>query len=94
MLVRTAVFKSTSSLIAFLLQTAADRIDASYQPKPKEQFKGRVSSTVECIFGSFKLERLLLPSGQERGALPGGCGSGYRNREHSRSGPPSLPGRR
>ena len=54
---RAAVFKSTSALLAFLLQKAADQIDASYQPKPKEQFKGRFASGVNCIFGSFELER-------------------------------------
>jgi hypothetical protein len=70
-LVRAAVFKSTSSLIAFLLQNAADRIDASYQPKPKEQFKGRVSSMIECIFGSFKLERAYYyHPGRKEGHYP------------------------
>jgi hypothetical protein len=56
-LVRTAIFKPANALIGFLLQDGADRIDASYQPKPGEQYKGRVSSTVHGIFGFFTLER-------------------------------------
>ena len=33
-LVRTAVFKSANALVGFLLQQAADRLDATYQPRP------------------------------------------------------------
>jgi hypothetical protein len=79
-LVRAAVFKSTSSLIAFLLQNAADRIDASYQPKAKEQFKGRVCSTIECIFGSFKLERAYYyHPGRKEGHYPADAALGLEN---------------
>ena len=39
-LVRTAVFQSANQLVAYLLQQAADRIDAAYQPKPGWQRKG------------------------------------------------------
>lgn len=56
-LVRTAVFQSANQLVAYLLQQAADRIDAAYQPKPGWQRKGRVSLTLHCIFGFFTLER-------------------------------------
>jgi hypothetical protein len=56
-LVRTAVFKSANDLVGCLLQTAADRIDTSYQPKPGEQRKNRESLQVQGIFGSFPLER-------------------------------------
>lgn len=57
--------------MAFLLQNAADRIDASYQPRPKEQCKGRVCSTVQCIFGSFKLERAYYyHPGRKEGHYP------------------------
>jgi len=56
-LVRTALFKPATALVAFLLQTAAEQIDAAYQAKPGEQRKGRESVTVDCIFGSFVLER-------------------------------------
>ncbi len=56
-LVRTAVFKPATALVAFVLQAAADQIDAAYQPRPGEQCKGREPVTVDCIFGSFVLER-------------------------------------
>ena len=32
--VRTAGFKSANALVGFLLQEAANRLDADYQPKP------------------------------------------------------------
>ena len=57
MLVRTAIFKPATALVAFLLQAAADQIDAAYQPKLGEQRKGRERITVDGIFGSFVLER-------------------------------------
>jgi hypothetical protein len=56
-LVRTAVFESANQLVGYLLQQAADRIDAAYQPKPGWQRKGRVPLTRDCIFGFFTLER-------------------------------------
>jgi hypothetical protein len=56
-LVRTAIFKPATALVAFLLQAAADQIDALYQPKPGEQYKGRESIRVDCVFGAFLLER-------------------------------------
>lgn len=56
-LVRTAIFKPATALVGFLLQGAAEQIDAAYQPKPGEQCKGREPITVNCIFGSFVLER-------------------------------------
>jgi hypothetical protein len=56
-LVRTAVFKSANAMVGWLLQQAADRIDAAYQPKAGQQYKGRVSLQVEGMFGSFPLER-------------------------------------
>lgn len=79
-LLRAAVFESTSTLVAFLLQRMADRIDASYQPKPKEQFKGRVWSTVQCIFGSFKLERAYYyHPGKKQGHYPVDAALGLEN---------------
>jgi len=57
MLVRTAIFKPATALVGFLLQAAAEQIDAAYQPKPGEQRKVRQSVTVDCLFGSFVLER-------------------------------------
>lgn len=56
-LVRTAIFKPANQLVAFLLQAAADQIDAAYQPKPGHHRKGRQALQVEGIFGSFRLQR-------------------------------------
>jgi len=44
-------------MVGRLLQQAADRIDAAYQPKTGQQYKGRVSLQVEGMFGQFPLER-------------------------------------
>jgi len=57
MLVRTALFQPASELVGWLLQGAADRIDAAYQPQPGEQRKGRETLQVQCLFGSFRVER-------------------------------------
>jgi hypothetical protein len=56
-LVRTAVFKSANALVGWLLQQAADRIDAAYQPKAGQQYKGRVRRQVDGMFGPFPVER-------------------------------------
>ena len=56
-LVRTAVFKSANALVGWLLQKAADRADASYQPKAGQTRKGRERIGVQGIFGRFQLER-------------------------------------
>ena len=56
-LLRTAVFKSTNQLMGYLFQKLADRIDAAYQPKAGYVRKARAEITLDCIFGSFKLER-------------------------------------
>ena len=70
-LVRTAVFKSANALVGFLLQEAARRIDADYQPKAGQQYKGRVSLQVEGIFGSFLLERdYYYHEGKKQGHYP------------------------
>lgn len=79
-LLRAAVFKSTSALVAFLLQQAADRIDASYQPKPKEQFKALVPVTVHCIFGTFELRRAYYyHPGKKEGHYPVDSALGLEN---------------
>lgn len=57
MLVRTAVFKPANELVGWLVQQAADRIDAAYQPKPGEVFKGRQTLQTQGIFGTFALTR-------------------------------------
>lgn len=56
-LVRTALFKPAAALVGDLLQRAADRIDAAYQPKAGEHRKGRESLQVQCLFGTFELQR-------------------------------------
>jgi hypothetical protein len=76
-LVRTALFKPAAALVGFLLQTAAERIDAGYQPKPGEQRKSREPVTVDCIFGSFVLERdYYYHAGKARGHYPADAGLG------------------
>lgn len=57
LLVRTALFKSGTALVGVLLQQAADRSDALYQPKPGEQRKSRETLQVQCLFGRFVLAR-------------------------------------
>lgn len=70
-LVRTAVFKSANDVVGYLLQGAADRIDAAYQPKPGQQRKGREKITVDCIFGSFPLQRdYYYHEGKKEGHFP------------------------
>ena len=68
---RAAVFKPANELVGFLLQQAADRIDAAYIPKPGEQRKGRESLIVQGMFGSFLLIRqYYYHPGKKRGHFP------------------------
>jgi len=70
-LVRTALFKPANALVGFLLQQAADRIDAAYQPKPGQQRKGREPLQVDGIFGSFELQRdYYYHAGKKQGHYP------------------------
>jgi hypothetical protein len=70
-LLRTAVFKSTNQLMGYLFQKLADRIDAAYQPKAGYVRKGRVEVTLDCIFGSIKLERdYYYHEGKQLGHYP------------------------
>ena len=70
-LVRTAVFHSATAVVAYLLQQAADRIDATHQSKPGWQRKGRAQLTVDCIFGFFTLERdYYYHPGKQQGHYP------------------------
>ncbi|HWT80485.1 MAG TPA: UPF0236 family protein, partial [Candidatus Methylomirabilis sp.] len=70
-LVRTAVFQSANQVVAYLLQQAADRIDAAYQPKPGWQRKGRAQLTIDGIFGFFTLERdYYYHPGKQQGHYP------------------------
>ena len=71
LLVRTAVFKSANELVGWLLQQAADRIDASYHPKPGEVRKGRESLQAQGIFGSFSITRdYYYHAGKDQGHYP------------------------
>lgn len=56
-LIRAALFRQGAEVVGYLLQAAADRIDAAYQPRPKEARKGRETITVQCLFGAFPLQR-------------------------------------
>ena len=68
---RTAVFKSANVLVEWLLQKAADRTDARYQPKAGQTRKGREPITVQGIFGSFQLERdYYYHAGKDQGHYP------------------------
>lgn len=79
-LVRTAVFKSANALVGFLLQQAAERVDADYQPKAGQQYKGRVSVRVEGMFGSFVLERAYYyHAGKKQGHYPADDALGLEN---------------
>jgi len=70
-LVRTAIFKPASALVGYLLQNAADRIDAAYQSKPGERRMGREAITPQGIFGSATLERdYYYHEGKKQGHYP------------------------
>lgn len=70
-LVRTAIFKPANALVGFLLQAAADRIDAGYQIKLGQQRKGREQVTINGIFGAFELERdYYYHPGKKQGHYP------------------------
>ena len=70
-LVRTAVFKSANALVGWLLQQAADRVDAQYQPNARQTRKGRETLGVQGIFGSFPLQRdYYYHEGKEQGHYP------------------------
>ncbi len=70
-LVRTAIFKPANALVGHLLQAAADRIDAAYQARPGQEYKGPVTAQVQCLFGSFPLERdYYYHAGKAQGHYP------------------------
>jgi hypothetical protein len=70
-LVRTAIFKPANALVGFLLQGAADQIDAAYQPKPGQHRKGRASLQVEGLFGCLQLQRdYYYHEGKKEGHYP------------------------
>lgn len=70
-LVRTAVFEPANALVGHLLQAAADRIDAGYQPKPGQVRQGRVACEVRGLFGRFALVRDYdYHAGKKQGHYP------------------------
>lgn len=70
-LVRTALFKPATTIIGCLLQGASDRIDSQYQPKPGEERKGREAIQVQCLFGTFELQRdYYYHAGRKYGHYP------------------------
>src|SRR6266536_4519050 len=70
-LVRTAIFKPANQLVGVLLQAAADRAEAAYQPQPGQQRKGRVPVTLQGIFGTFQLQRdYYYHVGKQQGHYP------------------------
>jgi hypothetical protein len=56
-LLRAAIFKPANQIVGFLLQQAADQIDANYQPKIGQHRKGREALEVQGMFGRFVLRR-------------------------------------
>ena len=71
LLVRTAIFKPANALVGHLLQAAADRIDAAYQPRPGQVYKGREACQVQGLFGCFPLERdYYYHAGKQQGHYP------------------------
>jgi Uncharacterised protein family (UPF0236) len=70
-LVRTAVFKPANAVVGYLLQSAADRIDERYQPRPGQVRKGRQTIRVQGLFGSFDLTRdYYYHAGKKQGHYP------------------------
>ena len=76
-LVRTLIFKPASSWVGYLLQEAAHKLDATYQAKPGESCKGSSSILVQCLFGSFTLQRdYYYHGGKGQGHYPADAGLG------------------
>jgi hypothetical protein len=70
-LVRTAIFKPANALVGFLLQQAADQVDAAYQPRPGQIRKTRETIGVQGIFGCFPLQRdYYYHEGKKEGYYP------------------------
>ena len=70
-LVRTAVFKSANALVGWLLQQAADQVDAAYQPKRWQVRKGRETMEALGIFGRFPVQRdYYYHPGKKEGHYP------------------------
>jgi len=81
-LVRTAVFQPANALVGYLLQAAADRIDAGYQPRPGQVRKGRETIQVQGLFGRFDLTRdYYYHGGKQQGHSPADAALGLEVRD-------------
>lgn len=70
-LLRAALFKPANAVVGWLLQQAADQIDAGYQPQPGQQYKGRRWLEVQGLFGSFSIHRdYYYHPGKQQGHYP------------------------
>jgi hypothetical protein len=56
-LVRTALFRKGTDIVGHLLQATADRIDAANLHQGGKTRKGREAIQVQCLFGTFPLQR-------------------------------------
>ena len=80
LLVRTAVFKTASQFVGWLLQQAVESAQAAYQPKPGEHAKGTERLCVESLFGSFELHRMYYyHPGREAGHYPADAALGIES---------------
>ena len=76
-LVRTLIFKPATALVGYLLQEATRQLDMNYEAKPGESCKGKSSLEVQCLFGSFTLERdYYHHAGKGKGHYPADAGLG------------------
>jgi hypothetical protein len=81
-LLRTAIFKPANELIGQVLQQAADRVDAAYQPKPGQRRMARESLLVHCMFGSFTLQRdYYYHPGKKSGHFPADAALGLEGHD-------------
>lgn len=79
-LLRTALYKPANALLGWLLQQAADRIDATYQPQPGQVRKGRETIQVEGIFGTFPVSRdYYYQAGKNAGHYPADAALGLEH---------------
>lgn len=79
-LVRAAVFKSANLLVGWLLQKAADQIDAAYQPRAGQYYKGRASTQIDGMFGAFPLQRdYYYHEGKKQGHYPADAALGLES---------------
>ena len=69
-LVRAALYQTGARVVAVMFQAVADRVDAAYRPRAGEHLKQRESIQIQCLFGSFVLERNYYWSATQGGHCP------------------------